>query len=117
MTDLTPVGDRGAVQDLVVKVHHQLAFFDRFVTNLRYPVYYVSLGILGFMVAQDPSMIVRILVAIGLVSFLNMLYFLRSERSFGFLYGVLYAYFSSVALFWIFPYAVFTVRAKAWLTR
>ncbi len=94
-----------------------IALFDRIVTNLRYPIYYMSIGLLAFMVAQDPPVIIRILLAIGLVSFLNMLYFLRSERSWGFLYGVVYAYFSSIALFWIFPYAVMSVRAKGWLTR
>jgi hyaluronan synthase len=30
---------------------------------------------------------------------------------------VLYAYFSFVALFWIFPYAVLTVRSRSWMTR
>jgi hyaluronan synthase len=46
-----------------------------------------------------------------------MLYCLKSERSLEFLYGVLYAYFSLFALFWIFPYAVVSVRARSWLTR
>ncbi len=94
-----------------------IALFDRTVTNLRYPIYYVSLGILAFLVMHHPWVVFRIVVAIGLFSFLNMLYFLRSERSWGFLYGVVYAYFSTVALFWIFPYAVVTIRAKGWLTR
>jgi hyaluronan synthase len=30
---------------------------------------------------------------------------------------VLYAYFSAFTLFWIYPYAVLTVRARSWLTR
>jgi hyaluronan synthase len=46
-----------------------------------------------------------------------MVYFLRTERSWAFLYGVLYAYFWFVALFWIFPYSVLTVRARSWITR
>jgi hyaluronan synthase len=45
------------------------------------------------------------------------LYFLHSERSREFLYGVLYAYFSFFSLFWIFPYALMTVRSRSWLTR
>jgi hyaluronan synthase len=55
--------------------------------------------------------------AIGLVSTFYMLYYLRSERSWDFLYGILYGYFSFFALSWIFPYAVVTVRARGWLTR
>jgi hyaluronan synthase len=94
-----------------------IALFDRAVTDLRYPVYYLSLGILIFLIMQDPVVFIRFFVAIGLFSFANMLYFLRSERSWGFLYGVVYACFSTVALFWIFPYAPAAVRAKSWLTR
>ncbi len=94
-----------------------IAFFDRFVTNARFPVFYASLGMVPFLGAHDPAIFLRILTAIGFVSLFNMLYYLRSECSFNFAYGVLYAYFSSFALFWIFPYAVMTVRARGWLTR
>jgi hyaluronan synthase len=94
-----------------------IAFFDRFITNARFPVFYASLGLVPFLGARDPAIFLRMLTAMGLVSLVNMLYYLRSERSFDFLYGVLYAYFSSFTLFWIFPYAVMTVRARGWLTR
>ena len=46
-----------------------------------------------------------------------MLYYLRSERSPDAIYGVVYSYYSLFALFWIFPVAVCTVRARSWLTR
>jgi hyaluronan synthase len=42
---------------------------------------------------------------------------LHSERSMDLFYGVLYAYFSAFALFWILPYAAFTARSRSWLTR
>ena len=45
------------------------------------------------------------------------LYYLRSERSWDFVFGILYAYFSFFALTWIFPYAALTLRARGWLTR
>jgi hyaluronan synthase len=94
-----------------------IALYDRSITNLRYPVYYASIALLLIRGIQHPSMLVQLLTAIGVVSLVNGLYYLRSERSLGFLYGVLYAYFSFFALFWIFPYAVATVRARSWLTR
>lgn len=94
-----------------------IALYDRCVTNLRYPVQYVSLALLVGMAAQDPPVLLRMLTGMGLISLVNMLYYLRSERSFDFVYGVLYAYFSVFTLFWIFPYAAFTVRARGWLTR
>jgi hyaluronan synthase len=65
----------------------------------------------------DPASLVRMLVAIGVVSTFYMLYYLRSERSWDFLYGILYGYYSFFALSWIFPYSVLTVRARGWLTR
>lgn len=94
-----------------------LAAFDRFITNVRYPVSCLSLGVLPTLIAQDPGVTVLILVGMGAVSLFNVLYFLHSERSLDFVYGVFYAYFHSFALFWIFPYALATVRARSWLTR
>jgi len=62
-------------------------------------------------------MVLRLLTVMGVMSLFNMLYFLRSERSMDFLYGIVYAYFGFFTLFWIFPYAFFTIRARSWLTR
>jgi hyaluronan synthase len=93
------------------------ALFETSVSNLRYPIGYVSIGLWMVYLAQDPTTILRMLVAIGVVSIVYTLYYLRSERSWDFVYGVLYAYFSFFALTWIFPYAALTVRARGWLTR
>ena len=57
------------------------------------------------------------LAVIGIMVCFNMLYYLRSERSWDFVYGIFYSHYSAFALFWIFSYAVLTVRAKSWLTR
>jgi hyaluronan synthase len=51
------------------------------------------------------------------MALLYTLYYLRSERSLDFVYGIAYSYFTFFALTWIFPYAVLTVRARGWLTR
>ena len=94
-----------------------IALCERLITNFRYPVNYAALFLLVYLVFGQPYIILRLLTAIGVMSFFNMLYFLRSERSMDFLYGILYAYFGFFALFWIFPYAFLTVRSKSWLTR
>lgn len=94
-----------------------IALCDRIITNLRYPVHYANLFLLALLVMHHPWMLARILVTIGLISLFNMTYYLWSERSPDFCYGVLYSYFALVALCWIFPYAAFTVRARSWLTR
>jgi hyaluronan synthase len=94
-----------------------MAVFDRAVTNLRYPASYFSLGLIPVLVTQDPTITGPMMATMGAMSLLSVLYFLRSERSMSFLYGVLYTYYSSIALFWIFPYAVATVRSRKWMTR
>ena len=94
-----------------------IAFVDTVITNLRIPVGLASLVLLSSLVAHHPLVMVRLLVAIGLFAMLNMLYYLHSERSGDFLYGILYSYFSFFTLFWIFPYAVATARSRRWMTR
>jgi hyaluronan synthase len=94
-----------------------IALYDRFVTNLRFPIQYISLFLLVELASHEPRVMLRMLAGTALVSLVNMIYYLRSERSFDFFYGVLYTYFYLFTLFWIFPYALFTVRARSWLTR
>ncbi len=93
------------------------ALFDMAITNLRYPALYASLIILGFAVWDDPLALPRMALAMGAVSLLYSLYYLRSERSMDVVYGVVFAYFSFFCLSWIPAYAVSTVRARGWLTR
>jgi len=94
-----------------------LTMLETTISNLRYPVAYASLLLMVYMSVQDPWTILRLLISIGLVSIFYTLYFLHSERSREFLFGVLYAYFYFLSLLWIFPYALVTVRNRAWLTR
>lgn len=94
-----------------------IALVDILITNLRYPVGYIVLVLLAVLSFEDPYTILRMLLAIGMMSTLTVFYYLRSERSRDAVYGVIYAYYSVFVLSWIFPYAVVTVRARSWLTR
>lgn len=94
-----------------------IAWLDSTITNLRYPVGYTVLALIVTLALSDAAVLLRMLIAIGLMATFYMLYYLRSERSLDAIYGVLYAYFSFFTLFWIFPYALLTVRARSWLTR
>ena len=93
------------------------ALYETTVTNLRFPVAYLSIALMVVHALEDPTAILRMLLAIMIVSTVYVLYYLRSERSWDFVFGILYAYFSFFALTWIFPYAALTVRARGWLTR
>ena len=94
-----------------------ISLMDLLITNIRYPIAWVSLVLLVTLSISDPTTILRLFCVIGFFSSLNMIYYLYTERSWLFLYGILYAYFSFFTLFWIFPYALVTVRAKTWGTR
>lgn len=94
-----------------------LACYESVVTNLRFPVAYLSIALMVAHALDDPMAILRMLLAIMLVSTVYVLYYLRSERSWDFVFGILYAYFSFFALTWIFPYAALTLRARSWMTR
>ncbi len=65
----------------------------------------------------DPTTTVPVMATMGAMSHFSVLYYLRSERPMSFLYGVLYTYYSAVALIWIFPYAIAAVRSRKWMTR
>jgi hyaluronan synthase len=93
------------------------ALYESTVTNLRFPVAYVSIALWVVHAFEDPGAILRMLLAIMVVSVVYVLYYLRSERSWDVVFGVLYAYYSFFALTWIFPYAALTLRARGWLTR
>jgi hyaluronan synthase len=94
-----------------------ISAFDQLVTNLRFPVNYFILALIVTLAIEDPFTLLRLFLAMGIISFVNMLYYLHSERSWDFLYGILYTYFAFFSLFWIFPTAFFTVRSRSWMTR
>ncbi len=94
-----------------------LAVYESAITNLRFPVAYSAMALWAVNAWHDPGSLLRMLLAIMVVSFLYVLYYLRSERSWEFVFGIVYAYFSFFALTWILPYAACTLKARGWLTR
>jgi len=94
-----------------------ITLIDIVITNLRYPVGLIVLGLLIVLTVHSPLTLLRVLAAIGLVSAFNMCYYLRCERSWDAVFGLLYSYFAAFTLFWIFPYAALTLRARSWMTR
>jgi hyaluronan synthase len=94
-----------------------IACCDSLITNLRFPILFITLLLMGAETLYYPLMFPRVLIAIAAISLLYSLYYLRSERSLNFVYGIVFEYFSFFFMFWIFPWALLTVRAKGWLTR
>jgi hyaluronan synthase len=93
------------------------ALFETVLVNLRYPIGYLSSGLWLGLAWTDPTALTRMIALGGIGTAFLLLFYLHSERSMDLFYGVLYAYFSAFALFWILPYAAFTARSRSWLTR
>ena len=94
-----------------------ITILDTCIANLRFPLSLLSLGLLVVLVLHHPYALVRVLFVIGALSLLNVLYYLHSEPSWDFLFGILYAYFAFFGLFWIFPAAACSLRSRSWMTR
>ena len=94
-----------------------ICLFDQLITNLRFPIGYFVLVLFVALVVKDPHTLLRLCFSMGVVSSINMLYYLNSELSWNFVYGICYTYFAFFSLFWIFPMAALTVRSRSWMTR
>ncbi len=88
-----------------------------FVSNLRFVLVAVALMELPRLFDTNFSIVGRSLVALVLGAVFSATYYLRFERSFRWVYGVLYAAFSVLMLQWILPWALLTVRDERWGTR
>ena len=71
----------------------------------------------GWLVYAHPTAILSGALLTTLAALFYAAIFLRSERSFDALLGVLYAWFAMLALPWIQPFATLTVRRNGWMTR
>jgi hyaluronan synthase len=94
-----------------------LAATEKVVSTAGIPIGWAALGVLALVAAADPAVMLRVLAMIGIGAAFSMLHYLYCERSLRFVHGILYAYFAFFTLWWIFPYAVMTVRSRSWMTR
>ncbi len=67
--------------------------------------------------ALYPPILLKVCLAIGIMSVVNLIYYVWLERDLEFVYGILYSYYAFFLLQWIYPYAWVTVRDRRWLTR
>jgi hyaluronan synthase len=87
------------------------------VSNLRLLLFFYGLVTLPLIFQEDVSALLHASMALLIGTLFMSLYYLRVERSFRFLYGVLYAVYSVLLLQWILPWALLTVRDERWGTR
>jgi hyaluronan synthase len=94
-----------------------LPIVEFFLSQLEYPLTLLFFGLVAASVVLYPLILVKLLAVLGVISLVNLIYYLWLERDLEFVYGVIYAYYAFFLLQWIYPYAVVTVRNRRWLTR
>jgi hyaluronan synthase len=99
------------------KKYRILPILDFFFLNILHPFHIFCLGIMIYSFVAHPLFIIRHLAFLVIASFLLSLYYLRTNRSLAFLYGIPYALITAFCLWWIVPFAAMTMKSQSWLTR
>ncbi len=68
-------------------------------------------------IAIDPLSIVAILASVTAMAMVYMFFYIRAEKDWQFVYGIVYAFFFMTILIWLLPYAILTVNRTHWGTR
>jgi hyaluronan synthase len=99
------------------KKHRILPVIDFIFLNFLHPFHLFSLGIVVYSFAVNPLFMVRHLAFLVISSFILSLYYLRTNKSMAFLYGIPYGLITAFFLWWIVPFSVLTMKNQSWLTR
>jgi hyaluronan synthase len=94
-----------------------LPIFDFFFLNFLHPFHILCLSFVVYSFFVHPLFILRHFAVLVVFSFLLSLYYLRAKRSIAFLYGIPYAFLTAFCLWWIVPFAAFTMKNQSWMTR
>jgi len=94
-----------------------LPILDFFFDNLLHPFHLFAIGLISYSFVAHPIFILRQLAFLVILSFFLSLYYLRTNRSLAFLYGIPYALITAFFLWWIFPFSALTLKNQSWLTR
>lgn len=99
------------------KTQRVLPIFDFFFLNFLHPFHIFSLAFVIYTFIVHPVFILRHLALIVITSFFLSLYYLRTNKSMIFLYGIPYAVIAAFCLWWMVPVAAFTLKNQSWLTK
>ena len=97
--------------------HRILPILDFLFLNLLHPFHLFAVGLLAYSFVVQPIFILRHLAFLVVLSFFLSLYYLRTNRSPAFLYGIPYALITAFLLWWIVPFSALTLKNQSWLTR
>src|SRR4030043_812410 len=94
-----------------------LPVLDFFFLNLLHPFHLFAIGFVFYSFFSFSIFILRHLAFLVILSFFLSLYYLRTNRSPAFLYGIPYALITAFLLWWIVPFSALTLKNQSSLTR
>lgn len=94
-----------------------LPIVDFIFLNFLHPFHLFSLGIIVYSFVVNPVFMVRHIAFLVISSFVLSLYYLRTNKSLAFLYGIPYGLITAFLLWWIVPFSVLTMKNQEWLTK
>jgi hyaluronan synthase len=99
------------------KTNRILPIIDFIFLNFLHPFHLFSLGIIVYSFMVNPIFMVRHIAFLVISSFILSLYYLRTNKSMAFLYGIPYGLITAFLLWWIVPFSVLTMKNQEWLTK
>ncbi|MGQ9671956.1 MAG: glycosyltransferase family 2 protein [Candidatus Aminicenantales bacterium] len=94
-----------------------LPILDFVFLNVLHPFHVFSIFLVSYSFFVHPIFILRHLAFLVVASFFLSLYYLRTNKSLAFLYGIPYALITAFLLWWIVPFSALTIKNQSWLTR
>ena len=94
-----------------------LPILDFIFLNSLHPFHLCVMGLLTYSFVVEPVFILRQAAFLTVLSFFLSLFYLRTNRSWAFLYGVPYALITAFSMWWIVPFSALTIKNQSWLTR
>lgn len=94
-----------------------LPIIDFIFLNFLHPFHLFSLGIIVYSFVINPIFMVRHIAFLVISSFILSLYYLRTNKSMAFLYGIPYGLITAFLLWWIVPFSILTMKNQEWLTK
>ncbi len=96
--------------------HRFLPIYDFLFLN-SLPLFHIfTFGLITYSFFVNPFFIIRHLAFLVTFSFILSLYYLRTNKSATFLYGIPYGIITAFCLWWIVPYAILTMKNRSWMT-
>ncbi|MGA2586318.1 MAG: glycosyltransferase [Candidatus Aminicenantales bacterium] len=99
------------------KRHRVLPIIDFVFLNFLHPFHLFSLGLIVYAFAVNPLFMLRHLTLLPIASLMLSLYYLRTNKSLSFLYGIPYGFIAVFFLWWIVPFSALTMKDQSWVTR